>query len=92
MTDQKRLQKLPFSALYREMAANRGSIDHVLPVVGQPQIDQKQIFDQYETTSADAYLMPIKSGTNKSILCSAVSHLKNGAPKRIKQVTFMLLI
>ena len=40
MIDQKPAQKPPFSAHCRNMAANRGAVDHVLPVVGQAEIDQ----------------------------------------------------
>ena len=40
MIDQERSHKPPFSARCRDMAANAGAVDHVLPVVGQTQIDQ----------------------------------------------------
>jgi len=39
--DQKRSHKPPFSARCRDMAANRGAVDYVLPIVGQSQIDQR---------------------------------------------------
>ncbi|EXS68090.1 hypothetical protein BF95_01085 [Sphingobium sp. Ant17] len=41
MIDQKPAQEPPFSAYCRDMAANRGAIDHVLPVIGQAQINQR---------------------------------------------------
>ena len=40
MIDQERSHKPPPSARCRDVAANAGAVDHVLPVVGEPQIDQ----------------------------------------------------
>ena len=41
MIDQKPAQEPPFSAHSRDMAPNRGAVDHVLPVVGQAEIDER---------------------------------------------------
>ena len=39
--DQKPPYKSPFSARSLRVAANCGAVDHVLPVIGQPQLDQR---------------------------------------------------
>ena len=41
MIDHKHPQYHPFSAQHRDMAADRGAVDHVLPVIGQADIDQR---------------------------------------------------
>lgn len=40
MIDQKPPDKSPFSARRLRVAANRGAVDHVLPVIRQPQFDE----------------------------------------------------
>ncbi len=64
----------PFSACCRDVAANAGAVDHVLPVVRQPQVDQR-----LQKSIPDALFGPApKSDIDRVPLAVALVHVAPG--------------